>query len=84
MINNVFCFAPTGKIMCTCINFPGSWHDSQVSLFLISKVVENIGDFKFCVNQGFPRSGDPLNKFVGPILRTSRLKIYPTRQDVTC
>ena len=40
MINNVFCFAPTGKIIFACINFPGSWHDSQVSLSLISKVVE--------------------------------------------
>ena len=62
MINNVFCFTPTGKIIFACINFPGSWHDSQVSLSLISKVVENIGDF---IHQGFPRSGDLLNKFVG-------------------
>ena len=72
MINNVFCFAPTGKIIFACINFPGSWHDFQVSLSLISKVVENIGDFKICVDQGFPRSGDLLIEFVGPILRRSR------------
>ena len=42
MINNVFCFSPTGKIIFACINFPGSWHDSQVSLSLISKVVRNL------------------------------------------
>ena len=83
MINNVFCFAPTGKIIFACINFPGSWHDSQVSLSLISKVVENIGDFKICVDQGFPRSGDLLNKFVGPISRRYRRNLpEETRREV--
>jgi len=72
MINNVFCFSPTGKIIFAGISFPGSWHDSQVSLSLISKVVRNIGDFKICVDQGFPRSGDLLNKFVGPLSRRAR------------
>ena len=67
MCNNVFCFAPTGKDNFACLNFPGSWHDSQVSLSLIAKAVENIGDYKICVDQGFPRSGDLLNKFMGPI-----------------
>ena len=60
MINNVFCFAPTGKIIFACVNFPGSWHDAQVSASLITKVVANIGDFKICVDQGFPRAGDLL------------------------
>jgi hypothetical protein len=27
MCNNVLAFAPTGKIIHACINFPGSWHD---------------------------------------------------------
>ena len=27
----MFCFAPTGKVIFACLNFPGSWHDSQVS-----------------------------------------------------
>jgi hypothetical protein len=27
-VNNVFCFAPDGKIRCATINCPGSWHDS--------------------------------------------------------
>ena len=58
MINYEFCFAPTGKIIYACINFLGSWHDAQVSVSLITKVVANIGDFKICVDQGFLRSGD--------------------------
>ena len=72
MIKNVFCFSLTGKIIFACINFPGSWNDSQVSLSLISKVVRNIGDFKICADQGFPRSGDLLNKFVSPLSRPAR------------
>ena len=83
MCNNVFCFAPTGKIIFACINFPGSWHDAQVSLSLIRKVVQNIGEFKICVDQGFPRSGDLLNKFVGPISRRSRVNLSEeTRREV--
>jgi hypothetical protein len=83
MINNVFCFAPTGKIIFACVNFPGSWHDAQVSASLITKVVANIGDFKICVDQGFPRSGDLLNKFVGPISRRARLNLpVETRRSV--
>ena len=31
MINNVFAFVPTGKIEHASMNFPGSWHDSQVA-----------------------------------------------------
>jgi hypothetical protein len=75
MINNVFCFASTGKIIYACINFPGSWHDSQVATSLIAKVVDNLGNYKICVDQGFPRSGDLLNKFVGPLSRTARRNI---------
>jgi hypothetical protein len=67
MCNNVFCFEPTGKIIYGCINFPGSWHDSQVCQHLIARVVHRLGNFKICVDQGFPRSGDLLNKFVGPL-----------------
>jgi hypothetical protein len=71
MINNVLCFAPSGKIIFACINFPGSWHDSQVATSLIAKVIENIGEYKICVDQGFPRTGDLLNKFVCPISQRS-------------
>ena len=43
MVNNVFCFAPTGNIIFACINFPGSWHDAQISASLITNVVHDIG-----------------------------------------
>ena len=63
------------KIIFACINFPGSRHDSQVATSLIAKVIENIGENKICVDQGFPQTGDLLNKFVGPISRRDRLNL---------
>ena len=56
MVNNVFRFAPTGKVIFACINFPGSWHDAQASSSLITKLAHNIGEFKICVHQGFLQS----------------------------
>ncbi len=58
MCNNVFMFTPDGKIAFGCINFPDSWHDSQVAAPLIAAVSVAIGIYKLCVDQGFPRSGD--------------------------
>ena len=77
MCNNVFCFAPTGKIIYACINYPGSFHDSQVSAGLIRCVLEYIGRYKICVDQGFPRSGDLFDKFVGPMSQRTRDNIAP-------
>jgi hypothetical protein len=83
MCNNVFCFAPTGKIIYACINYPGSWHDSQVSQQLSARVVNNIGNYKICVDQGFPRSGDLYNKFVGPISERARRNLpIEGRQEI--
>jgi len=73
--NNVFAFAPTGKIIFAAINYPGSWHDSQVCHELIDWVIDNIGYFAFCVDQGFKRSGELYDKFVGPISAKMRRKL---------
>ena len=45
---------------------------SKYIIDVLTKVVSNIGEYKICVDQGFPRSGDLFNKFVGPISRRSR------------
>jgi len=75
MVNNVFCFAPTGKIIHASTNFPGSWHDSAVCANLIATVLDKIGIYKICVDQGFPRSGDLFDIFVGPMSVKARRKI---------
>jgi DDE superfamily endonuclease len=77
MCNNVFCFASTGKIIYACINYPGSFHDSQVAVGLIRCVLEHLGRYKICVDQGFPRSGDLFDKFVGPMSQRTRNNIAP-------
>ena len=33
-------------------------HDSQVATSLIAKVIENIGEYEMCVDQGLPRTGE--------------------------
>jgi hypothetical protein len=66
MCQNVFAFAPTGKIIHASIDFPGFFHDSQVAMDLIDVVIRKIGTYAMCVDQGFPRSGDLFDKFVGP------------------
>ena len=65
------------KIIYACINYPGSFHDSQVSAGLIRCVLEYIGRYKICVDQGFPRSGDLFDKFVGPMSQRTRDNIAP-------
>jgi hypothetical protein len=77
MCNNVFLFYPTGKIGSACINFPGSWHDSTTAEALINWSIENLGSFKFCVDQGFPRSGKLHELFVGPLSKKSRRNLAP-------
>lgn len=77
MVNNVFCFAPTGKIIAACINYPGSCHDTQVAEKFIDIVVDTVGPYKICVDQGFPRSGRLFDKFVGPMSVKTRNNIAP-------
>jgi hypothetical protein len=76
-INNVFAFAPTGKIIWAGFNYPGSWHDSSVCLGLINLVIDTIGMYSFCVDQGFPRSGALFDKFVGAISERTEARLAP-------
>jgi hypothetical protein len=76
-VNNVFAFSPEGKIIYACFNFPGGWHDTAVATHLINEVVDRIGDYAFCVDSGFPRSGRLFEKFVGPMSRRQMKKMPP-------
>jgi hypothetical protein len=40
-------------------------------------VLEYIGRYKICVDQGFPRSGDMFDKFVGPMSESTRKNLAP-------
>jgi hypothetical protein len=75
MCDNVFAFSPLGKIFFAVMNAPGSWHDSTISLPLVAKVLDQIGDYALCVDQGFPRSGNLMDKFVGHYSSKSKKKL---------
>jgi hypothetical protein len=76
-INNVLLFGPDGKVKFACINFPGSMHDSAVSMELIAYLIGKIGIYKVCVDQGFPRGGDLFDIFVGPISKRVMRQVAP-------
>ena len=81
MCNNVLAFSPEGKVFYAAINYPGSWHDSQVCQKLIALVILTIGIFQLCVDKGFPRSGELFDKFVGPLSNETKQKLSPINRD---
>jgi hypothetical protein len=69
MVNNVFAYGPDGKVFFAAINFPGSWADGSLMARFLYKMKRKIGNYKICVDQGFPRSGAAHGTFVGPITK---------------
>jgi hypothetical protein len=77
MVNNIFAYGPDGKVFLCAINFPGSWHDGSITANILPFIQNNIGRYKMCVDQGFPRSGDAAEILVGPISRKKAAKLAP-------
>jgi len=72
-------------VIFAALNYPGSWHNSTVSLDLIayvSLVVATIGSYCLCLDQGFPRSGLLYDNFVGPISKKAKRKLEPMLRDL--
>ena len=80
-VNNVFAFAPTGKIIYASYNHPGCLHDATCAIGLKSKGVETLGSYALCVDQAFSRTGECFEKFVGPISIDARRKIAPVLRN---
>lgn len=81
--NNVLCFNPLGIVMYAAINYPGSWHDSTVAVDLCQLAILKLAphSFALCVDQGFPRSGDLEDVFVGPISKKRRRNLSDIVKD---
>jgi hypothetical protein len=81
MVNNALVFGPDGKVLFCAINYPGSWSDGTLTTRFFSHIKERIGDYKICVDQGFPRSGDATGILVGPIPERSARRLHPLVRD---
>lgn len=80
-VNNVFMFCPLGLIRHAAFNFPGICHDAFMVRSLVSVVLDNIGIYKICVDQGFPRDGDLFDIFVGPISKRMLRGLDPIMRE---
>lgn len=81
MVNNVFAYGPDGKVFLAAINFPGSWADGALTARFLSALKRRIGDYKICVDQGFPRSGDAHGTLVGPVTRRAARRLHRDVRD---
>ena len=54
MVNNVFAYGPDGKVFFAAVNFPGSWADGSLTAQFLHQMKKRIGNYKICVDQGFP------------------------------
>jgi hypothetical protein len=83
MINNVnvLVFGPDGKVFFCAINYPGSLSDGTLTACFFLHIKERIKDYKICVDQGFPRSGDATGILVGPIPERSARRLHSVVRD---
>jgi hypothetical protein len=70
MVNNIFAYGGA-------INFPGCWHDGSLTSNVFPYIRDNIGCYKICIDQGFPRSGDAAGILVGPISKKQARTLAP-------
>ena len=47
----------------------------------LSALKQKIGDYKICVDQGFPRSGDAYGTLVGPVCRRAARRLHCDVRD---
>ncbi len=76
MLNNVFAYGPDGKVFFAVVNFPGSWADGSLTARFLHQMKRRIRDYKICVDQGFPRSGDAYGTFIGPAMKRVARRLH--------
>ncbi len=72
----MFAYGRDGKVFFAEINFPGSWADGALTARFLHALKKKIGDYKICVNQGFPRSGDAYGTLVGLITKRAMRRLH--------
>jgi hypothetical protein len=76
MVNNVFAYGLDGKVFFAVVNFPGSWADGSLTAQFLHQMKRRIGDYKICIDQGFPQSGDDYGTFVGPMTKRAARHLH--------
>jgi hypothetical protein len=69
MVNNMFAYGPDGNVFFAAISFPGSWADGALTARFLHALKKKIGEYKICIDQGFPQSGDAYGTLIGPITK---------------
>jgi hypothetical protein len=76
---------PDGKVFFCALNYCGSWADSSLTACFLPHITKRIGNFKICVDKGFPSSGSAYNVLVGPFNdRTARRLHLRLRNYLLC
>ena len=66
--SNIFVFDSEGCIIWCCINAPGSWHDSAISMKLYTLLRTKVPEGKgICADSAFAASGDLATKIFKPL-----------------
>ena len=81
MVNNVFAYGPDGKVFFCAINYPGSWTDGSLTARFLPHIKSRIGDYKICVDQGFPRSEEARGILVGPVPERTARRLHRDMRD---
>jgi hypothetical protein len=76
MVNNIFAYGPDGKVFFAAVNFPGSWADGALTARFLHIIKKRIVEYKICVDQGFPRSGEAYGTLVGPITKRAARRLH--------
>ncbi len=58
------------------MNFPGSWADGALTVRFLPAIKNKIGEYKICVNQGFPRSREAYGMLVGPVTKRAARRLH--------
>ena len=76
MVNNIFAYGPDGKVFFAAVNFPGSWANSMLIAKFLHTIKRKIGEYKICVDRGFPWSGEAYGTLAGPVTKRAARRLH--------
>jgi hypothetical protein len=76
MVNDVFAYGPNGNVFFVAINFLESWADGSLTAHFLGHLKAKIGDYKICVDRGFPRSGDAYGTLAGLVTKRAARRLH--------